>query len=685
MAHLPQPNPNRILSVSKDHMNPHARTSDTHNPDCLHWPIYQGELGSILCASSTAFTVWAPSATTVTLRLFHDCIPGSAPYHECPLISINDGAWRTEFQKRLDGTFYDYVVSFADGQRRVTPDPWAKACGINGERSLVIDDSALTPSGWDEDVAPDIAPEETVIWETHVGDFSNDPHGGFIKDHRGRYLAFTDMDTRLDVGTGTTDDYYPTGVAYLRRLGVTHVQIMPFYDFGSVDEATRSTYNWGYDPVTYDAPEGSYSTDPYDGARRILECRSMIESLHRNGFRVIMDVVYNHMYRPDNPFERMAPGYFCRRDANGELSNGSGCGNDMASEKPMFRRFIVDSIMHWARDYHTDGFRFDLMGLIDVDTLNQTRHELDQLPGGHDILMFGEPWAAGDTAVDDTVVLGDKDGRLSLDPRIGWFCDDTRDAVKGSVMDAYDTGYVNGRPDAWADAVFHAIDGWRDTDSAPHAPGQLIQYVSAHDDLTLWDKLCLSMRGSAVSESDFDASGSISDIMIANILAAGIVFVSAGIPFLLSGEEFARTKFGCDNSFESSHQLNMLDWARARRLGDLTSWYRRLIAIRRKESDLFCAPRTRLESPSGVVATRIGADLIVIVNATDNDCDIDIKEPSSSWEALADSQRDIPMPNSAAKPSSTFVESTFSHDDHHGSAHRLGASRRSFVLWRRRG
>lgn len=675
-------------------MNPLTGTAIPH--DDAAWPVYDGDLGVTLGADFTVFTVWAPTASTVTLRLFQDSRPEHGAIRDVELCRIADGAWRTRFGERLDGTYYDYIVEFPDGTRTMTPDPWAHACGVNGERSEVVDGQALVPDGWADDVSPDIAREQTVIWETHVGDFSNDPRGGFSEAHRGRYLAFTDDGTRLE---GSEDrplsPGFPTGVAYLRRLGVTHVQIMPFYDYGSVDEATRSTYNWGYDPVTYDVPEGSYATDPYDGRVRITECRSMIASLHRHGFRVIMDVVYNHMFRTDNPFERMVPGYFCRRNADGSLSNGSGCGNDMASEKPMFRRFIVDSLVHWARDYHIDGFRFDLMGLIDVDTLNRARYELDALPGGRDILMFGEPWAADKTATAESVALGDKLGRDGLDPRIGWFCDDTRDSVKGSVLDSSAPGYVNGRAKEFADDVFHALDGWRDTEVAPRQVGQLIQYVSAHDDLTLWDKLCLSMRGDAVSESDFDAFGPIDDILTANALAAGIVLTSAGTPFMLSGEEFARTKFGCDNSFDSSARFNMLDWTRARRLAPLTEWYRRLIAVRRHEPALYDAPRTRIDAADGVVAARIGDDLLVIVNATTKNHDV--VAPASkdgtptSWIRLVDSRRDGPVPDAAEvgrQTGPTTVTGPGTSSDADGidpvpSSSVIPAPAGSFILWKR--
>ncbi|KFJ00789.1 pullulanase precursor [Bifidobacterium porcinum] len=581
------------------------------------WPDYAGPLGSQLLDHGTVFTVWSPSAVAVTLRLFDTSDPKDNSSTTVALERAQDGAWQHRSAERLAGTYYDYMLTFpasavsnvpsdaiinaADGTVTIrTADPWAKASGVNGERSMVVDFDSTNPDGWLSDRSPDIPVSQTVIWETHVGDFSNDPHGGFPKGHRGKFLAFTDAHTTLDNQPGG----FPTGIAYLKRLGVTHVQIMPFYDYGSVDEATGSPYNWGYDPVAYDVPEGSYSTDPYDGAVRIRECKAMIAALHQAGIRVIMDVVYNHMYENDNELERMAPGYFCRRDDAGGFANGSGCGNDMASERPMFSRFIVDSLVYWAREYHVDGFRFDLMGLLDTQTLNRARKELDKLPGGESILMYGEPWSADKTNAEPSFTLADKQGRKLLDARIGWFCDESRDSIKGNVMLGRKPGYVNGQPSEFAELVRHALNGWRGTEAQGKQVGQIIQYVSAHDDLTLWDKLCLTMRDDP-AHADYDATGDVQDILAANAIAAGLVLTSAGLPFMLSGEEFTRTKYGCDNSFDRSAELNWLDWGRASRLSSLIEWYRTLIAVRKAHPDFYDGRRIALDSPEGSSQRRL--------------------------------------------------------------------------------
>ena len=617
------------------------------------WPDYAGLLGSQLLDHGTVFTVWSPSAAAITLRLFDTSDPKDNPSATVALERAQDGAWQYRSAERLAGTYYDYMLTFpASAVSNVpsdaiinaaestvtirTADPWAKASGVNGERSMVVNLDSTDPDGWLSDRSPDIPASQTVIWETHVGDFSNDPHGGFPEGHRGKFLAFTDAHTTLDNQPGG----FPTGIAYLKRLGVTHVQIMPFYDYGSVDEATGSPYNWGYDPVAYDVPEGSYSTDPYDGAVRIRECKAMIAALHRAGIRVIMDVVYNHMYENDNEFERMAPGYFCRRDDAGGFANGSGCGNDMASERPMFSRFIVDSLFYWAREYHVDGFRFDLMGLLDTQTLNRARKELDKLPGGESILMYGEPWSADKTNAEPSFTLADKQGRKLLDARIGWFCDESRDSIKGNVMLERKPGYVNGQPSEFAELVRHALNGWRGTEAQGKQVGQIIQYVSAHDDLTLWDKLCLTMRDDP-AHADYDATGDVQDILAANAIAAGLVLTSAGLPFMLSGEEFTRTKYGCDNSFDRSAELNWLDWGRASRLSSLIEWYRTLIAVRKAHPDFYDGRRIALDSPEGVIAAQVGDDLAVCANPTTNGVTVELPQNTADatrhWAVIADS------------------------------------------------
>nr|WP_239512720.1 type I pullulanase [Bifidobacterium avesanii] len=590
---------------------------------CPDVPTYAGDdLGARPDAEGTAFRVWAPTAAGVTLRLFAAGSPaeagGAEPAETHELVPSEGGTWLVRCEGVGHGVYYDYVVRFPDGTVNRTADPWARAAGVNGRRSMVVDLRRTDPDGWGHDRRPCVPANELVIWETHIGDFSNDPHSGVPAEHRGRYLAFTHADTTVD-GEGE----FPTCVNYLHRLGVTAVQLMPFYDYGSIDESLPADdpargFNWGYDPLNYNVPEGSYSTDPFHGEVRIRECKRMIQSLHAAGVKVIMDVVYNHMFSADNWFERMVPGYALRRRADGTLADGSGCGNDVATERAMMRRYIVESVAYWAREYHVDGFRFDLMGLIDVDTMNAVRAALDELPDGASILMHGEPWSARSTALDPAadVVLADKRGLPYLDPCIGAFCDSTRDAVRGHVFYQKVPGYLSGAADDFAVDIRHAEDAWRGTPHETAGVGQVIQYVSAHDDLTLWDKLCATMRGMP-SDADYAADGpACDDLMAANRLAAGIVFSAAGVPFLLGGEEFARTKRGDADSYSSPASLNRLDWRRARRLRSLAGHYASLIRLRRGNPAWFGGPRTVVPRNDAVVVFLVGGDCVA-VNPTD--------------------------------------------------------------------
>lgn len=610
-------------------------------------PCLERQLGAVVSPSGTQFALWAPTACKVTLRLFShgsEDEPGSRPLVSYPMFREMDGSWVLNFDDNKHGVYYDYLVEFPCGTVNRTADPWATAAGVNGRRSMVVDLARTDPDGWESDQRPTTTARDTIVWETHIGDFSNDPHGGFPVEHRGKYLAFTDSDTSVD-GLGE----HPTGIAYLRALGVTAVQLLPFYDYGSVDEAAGPQFNWGYDPVNYNVPEGSYSTNPFDGTVRIRECKKMIQALHKAGIKVIMDVVYNHMFSPDNWFERTVPGYYCRRKANGALANGSACGCDMATEQPMFRRFIVESVTYWAREYHIDGFRFDLMGLIDVETMNQVRASLDALDGGESIIMYGEPWRAAATAVPEGTVLADKEGLSALSNRIGHFCDGTRDAVKGHVFYVKQPGYVNGDAAGHKAQVEQAVNAWR---TAPNGgegvAGQVIQYVSAHDDLTLWDKLCVSMNPEgSVGSGIFDAVDERREpMMAAGRIAAGLVLTSAGIPFLLSGEEFARTKYGDEDSYDSGIDINQLDWLRSVRLGGLVDYYTALIALRRSDPRWFDAPRRLIDAGGNLVAFVVG-EYAVFANPDAEDQQVPLAKVeaivdapgAAAWHSVLDSTR----------------------------------------------
>lgn len=525
-------------------------------------------LGAFCGKEGTLFCLWAPTAEEVSLRLYR-AGNGGLPEQVLPMVPKEKGIWEYETPENLDGIYYDYVVA-ADGSIYETADPYGTACGVNGIRSMVLDLQQTDPENWQLDKAPALQPEQ-IIYELHIKDFSWDPAGGFEPQDRGKYTAFTKSGTTL-----CQNGIHCTGLDYLKHLGVTHIQILPMYDYGSVDEsAPEKEYNWGYDPVNYNIPEGSYSTDPYQGQVRIRQLKEMVAALHANGFRVIMDVVYNHTYSLDSPLFKTAPWYYYRQNPDGTPSNGSGCGNDIASERSMCARYILDSVLYWAQQYHIDGFRFDLMGLLDTALMEQIQRALDDRFGPGEKLVYGEPWRAGDTAAAPGVCLCDKAALKKIDGRLGAFCDDIRDAVKGSVMDSHGVGFVNGGT-ITAAQLRKCVAGFAGPYGAYQTPAQTITYLSCHDDWTLWDKLVYTMD----PEKNF--TGNDPSIQQANRLAAAIYFSCQGRIFIHAGEEFGRTKAGIKNSYRSSPEINRLDWHRAWENRALVDYYRGLIGLRKQ-------------------------------------------------------------------------------------------------------
>ena len=527
---------------------------------------YEKPLGAFCGPEGTRIHLWAPTAEAVFLH-FYSAGDGVAARETVAMEKGKKGVWKYVTSRNMDGWYYDFDVTVA-GKTRRTADPYAKACGVNGKRSMVIDLKKTDPKGWEQDHAPAAAPEQ-VIWELHVKDFSWDPAGGFDDKDRGKFSALCRTGTTLN-----RKGKFSTGIDYVKNLGVTHIQLMPVYDYGSVDETNwESGYNWGYDPVNYNVPEGSYSSDPYHGEVRIRELKEMIQFLHQQGFRVIMDVVYNHTYVADSWLERTVPGYYYRQKSDGTLSNGSGCGNDIASERSMCAKYILDSCLYWIREYHMDGFRFDLMGLLDQELMESVQYALDAEYGPGEKLIYGEPWRADNTHLSRPVVLCDKNSLKTIDGRIGAFCDDTRDAVKGSLMDLGARGFVNGGG-IHAYKLHRCLTAWSCGNGSFQTPNQTITYLSCHDDWTLWDKLVSTM------DTQKRFTGTQPEILRANRLAAAIYFCCQGRPFLLAGEEFARTKKGIKNTYNSSSQINQLDWTRAQKNRELVDYYRGLIALR---------------------------------------------------------------------------------------------------------
>ena len=597
---------------------------------------YTGPLGPDYTPGGTCLRLWAPTAEAVTVTLYHKGDGGAVLGTE-PLVRGAHGVWSVWLPGEQHGRYYTFAVT-VDGITRETGDPYARAAGVNGVRSMIVDLARTAPSGWERDVRPNIPPAQRAVWEVSVRDFSQDAASGVRPAWRGKYMAFTQQGTTLH-----GDGIHPTCLNYLKRLGVKYVQLMPIFDFGSVDEAKPllRQYNWGYDPTNFNVPEGSYSTDPTRGEVRIRECREMIAALHAAGIGVVMDVVYNHTYRTETPLNNTVPYYFFRQNPDGSFSNGSGCGNEFASERPMARRYLIDSILYWAKEYHIDGFRFDLMGLYDAESINAVRTALDSLPGGRDILLYGEPWQGGASQLHR--YEANKANLAMLNERVGIFCDDTRDAIKGGCFDAREPGYVEGKPGSFWD-IGAAVAAWCRSDRLPpHAPSQIVSYVSAHDNFTLWDKL-LCVR---YEKPEFTARDTVA--LAQNRLAAGIYLTSFGLPFMQAGEEFARTKKGVGNSYRSSPALNRLDWNRAEQYHALVDYYRGLLALRAAFPRLGSTDRHApealqffaLEQPLvGWTLPAVWGDgaawsaLCVFYNPTETACTVSL--PAGQWKLLSD-------------------------------------------------
>ena len=597
---------------------------------------YTGPLGPDYAPGGTCLRLWAPTAEAVTVTLYHKGDGGAVLGTE-PLVRGAHGVWSIWLPGEQHGRYYTFAVT-VNGITRETGDPYARAVGVNGVRSMIVDLARTAPSGWERDVRPNIPPAQRAVWEVSVRDFSQDAASGVRPAWRGKYMAFTQQGTTLH-----GDGIHPTCLNYLKRLGVKYVQLMPIFDFGSVDEAKPllRQYNWGYDPTNFNVPEGSYSTDPTRGEVRIRECREMIAALHAAGIGVVMDVVYNHTYRTETPLNNTVPYYFFRQNADGSFSNGSGCGNEFASERPMARRYLIDSILYWAKEYHIDGFRFDLMGLYDAESINAVRAALDSLPGGRDILLYGEPWQGGASQLHR--YEANKANLAMLNERVGIFCDDTRDAIKGGCFDAREPGYVEGKPGSFWD-IGAAVAAWCRSDRLPpHAPSQIVSYVSAHDNFTLWDKL-LCVR---YEKPEFTARDTVA--LAQNRLAAGIYLTSFGLPFMQAGEEFARTKKGVGNSYRSSPALNRLDWNRAEQYHALVDYYRGLLALRAAFPRLGSTDRRApealqffaLEQPLvGWTLPAVWGDgaawsaLCVFYNPTETACTVSL--PAGQWKLLSD-------------------------------------------------
>lgn len=608
---------------------------------------YSGnDLGASYSKKATTFKVWSPNAASVRVNIFEHGSDneGDAGSIMSRAMSLDKttGVWSVTINGDLLNKYYTYSVTHGKTTKE-TADVYAKACGVNGQRSMVVDLSTTNPEGWENDKHVLVQNQtDASVWEISVADFSSSESSGVSEANRGKYLAFTEEGTTVNGVQGASS----TCVDYLKKLGVKYVQIMPFYDFGSVDESKNimDQYNWGYDPVNYNCPEGSYSTNPKKGEVRIKECKQMIQALHNAGIGVIMDVVYNHTYTADSWLQRTVPNYYYRMNNDGTFSNGSGCSNDTASEHLMFRKYMIDSVTYWASEYHIDGFRFDLMGLHDVTTMNSIRTALDNLyadGSGSQILMYGEAWDMA-TNCDEGTVLASQKNLKQLSDRIGAFDDTIRDAIKGSTGGTDGAFVQEGSRRA---NLKTGIAGQSDTTTGwANVPSQCVTYASCHDNLCLYDKLVGSVYG-----ADGKYRKRYEDLVAMNKLSAAIVITSQGIPFSLGGEEFCRSKDGDENSYASSRKENMLDWENVDLYSDVIEYYRGLYKIRdafAAFSDSTAATANSLtylsDVPKGVMGYTINntesgkwSQMCVIFNGSDSAQNITAK---GDWVVLADNK-----------------------------------------------
>ena len=595
--------------------------------------VYDGDdLGCTCSSEETRFRLWAPSAAEAFVVLYAswDAPEGRA----IPMERSVRGTWSAIVPGDLQGQFYTYRVRVL-GEWNEAADPYAKAVSVNGDRGVVLDPSSANPPGWETDARPPL-PRHTdaVIYELHVRDFSIHPESGMA--NKGLYLALTEPDTAGPGGVST-------GIRYLRELGVTHVQLLPVFDFSSVDERerTRPNYNWGYDPKNYNVPDGSYSTDPFNPSARIRELKLAVLSLHRNGMRVIMDVVYNHLFDARmSHLGKLVPGYYFRTADTGELANGTGVGNDTASERPMMRKLIVDSVVYWAREYHIDGFRFDLMGIHDTETMRTVRSALDGIDPS--ILIIGEGWNLNTPLAEDRKAMQANAGQM---PGIGHFNDRMRDALKGNTFHPDEPGFAGGNQ-GLIDQVKSGVAGAISyNDQIRHfavEPVHCINYVEAHDNHTLWDKLQMTNRDASEDER-----------IRMHKLATAIILTSQGIPFLHAGQEFLRTKQGEENSYRSGDEINRIDWPRRARYQAVVDTVKGWIRLRKEHpalrlptADLIRAHLKFLDAPPGVLAYMIsgnaGGDpwpvIVLVHNANRSEQTVNL--PSGGpWHVVCDQER----------------------------------------------
>ena len=535
------------------------------------YPVYKGtDLGLTYSSLASKFKIWSPVAEKAQLIIYENGT-GGEPLQTIDMRRNEAGTWTAALGGNQKGKFYVFRVMINNEWLDEVPDPYAKIVGANGKRAMVGDLKETNPAGWqtDKTIALKNA-TDAIIYELHVRDASIALTSGI--QHKGKFLGLTEKGTK-------NSDGLTTGLDHLKELGVTHIHLLPFFDYNSVDETKPGEkYNWGYDPLNYNTPEGSYATDPYDGLTRIKELKQLIKTFHANGLNVVMDVVYNHTALTEkSSFNQLVPGYYYRQTSDGIFSNATACGNETASEKPMVRKFILESMIYWVKEYHVDGFRVDLMGVHDIETMNIISKELHKIKPG--ILIYGEAWTAGSSPLPDSLRALKKTA-YKLD-NIAVFSDDIRDGIKGSVFDHADKGFASGKPGMEESIKFGVVAACKhpqidyskvNYSKAPYAaePYNTISYCECHDNHTLWDKLSISAKDA--TEDDKKKMQK---------LALAIVLTSQGISFLHAGTEFLRSKKGMENSFESPDSINAIDWNLKTKNNDVSDYVKALIKMRK--------------------------------------------------------------------------------------------------------
>lgn len=600
---------------------------------------YSGnDLGATWTSEKTSFRVWAPTATSVKVNLYESGTKGTEDLIEqLEMTADVNGTWVAEKEGDLNGTYYTYVVEVGEEVNEAC-DPYARTTGVNGDRAMVIDLASTNPEGWDTDVDPNAGKtyNDAIIYELHVRDLSTDENSGIT--NVGKYLGLIETGTKTPSGIAT-------GLDHIKELGITHLHLLPVYDYGSVDESRLDTpqFNWGYDPVNYNVPEGSYSTDPYNGEVRVKEMKQMVKGLHDNGISVVMDVVYNHVHSASSfCFNNIVPMYFSRVSDTGKFSNGSGCGNDTASERSMVKKYIVDSVKYWADEYHIDGFRFDLVGLIDTETINEIVTEVHK--DHPNVIFYGEGWTMSTELTKGGYTMATQVNSEKT-PGFAYFSDTIRDGLKGHVFNNQELGYVSGARDKEATIEYCFLG---DAPVWCSSPAQAVNYASCHDNMTLIDRITNSTPNNTVEER-----------IRMNNLAAAIYMTSEGIPFMQAGEEMLRTKVKEDgsfdeNSYSSSDEINNLKWADLDKAEymDVFNYYKGLIAFRKAHPALRMTTQedvnANIKTVKGLDKNVVGFEIaggangdsadgmFIIFNA--NNADTTVTLPAGAWDVYVNGE-----------------------------------------------